>query len=164
MQTNKYRLILLLAPLLFFLHDLEEILRMPAFLAANADRLPAIYANITKSQFTLAIAILTTFTLAVAIPAAHRLAPCMAMTIYAFIVAARLANVFIHLFQVVFFRNLTPGAYTVLFLVLPHISSAAASPAQKKPHHPPSAPRRPDSGVAPARPHCSSAPVLGVGG
>ena len=119
MQTQKNRLVLLLSPLLFFMHDLEEILRMPAFLAANAERLPALYAGITGAQFTLAIAILTTLTLAVAIPAVCRMTSCTAVTIYAFIAGARLANVLVHLLQVAIFRELTPGAYTALPVLLP---------------------------------------------
>ena len=119
MQTQKTRLILLLAPLLFFLHDLEEMLRMPAFLGANAERLPVLYANLTGAQFNLTIAILTILTLAVAIPAARLLAPCTVMTLYAFIAGARLANVFVHLLQAVYFRSLTPGAYTALPVLLP---------------------------------------------
>ena len=71
-KTKRTRLILLLAPLLFFLHDLEEIQRMPAFITANADRLPVLYANISPaSQFILAIAVLTALTLVVAILAAR---------------------------------------------------------------------------------------------
>lgn len=119
MQTNKTRLILLLAPLLFFLHDLEEMLRMPTFLATNAERLPTLCAGITSAQFNLAIAILTILTLAAAIPAARRMVPCTAGTLYAFIAGARLANVLVHLLQTVYFRELTPGAYTALPILLP---------------------------------------------
>ena len=119
MKTNRSRLILLLAPLLFFLHDLEEILRMPTFITANTDRLPALYANITSAQFILAIAVLTTLTLAVAILAARCASPCTFISIYAFIAGARLANVLVHILQAVYFRELTPGAYTALPILLP---------------------------------------------
>jgi len=119
MQTNRTRLIFLLAPLLFLIHDMEEILRIPYFITANAGRLPALYANISNVQFILAIAILTTLTLAVAVLAARRMAPCPAMTIYAFIAGARLANVVVHLIQVAIFWKLTPGAYTALPILLP---------------------------------------------
>ena len=119
MHINKTHLPLLLAPLFFFLHDLEEILRMPSFITANADRLPALYANITSAQFILAIAVLTTLTLAVSILAARCASPCTFMSIYAFIAGVRLANVFVHLLQAVYFRELTPGAYTTLPILLP---------------------------------------------
>lgn len=119
MRTNRTRLILLLAPLLFFLHDLEEIQRMPAFITANTGRLPALYANISNVQFILAIAILTTLTLAVAIPAVCNLKPGPVMALYAFIAGVRLANMLVHLLQVVYFRKLTPGAYTALPVLLP---------------------------------------------
>jgi hypothetical protein len=118
-KTNRTRLIVLLAPLFFFLHDLEEMLRMPAFISANTGRLPDLYANITSAQFNLAIASLTTLTLVAAIVAAHRMASCTAMTLYAFIAGVRLANVLVHLFQVAIFRELTPGAYTSLLVLLP---------------------------------------------
>ena len=119
MKTKRSRLILLLAPLLFFLHDLEEIQRMPAFITTNADHLPALYANISNVQFILAIAILTTLTLAVTILAVCNLKPGPVMALYAFIAGVRLANVFMHLLQVAYFRELTPGAYTALPILLP---------------------------------------------
>lgn len=118
-SERKTLLLILLAPPLFLIHGLEEILRMPAFLAANAARLPALYAGISTAQFTLAIATLTLLTLLVAGLAARHPQPGPAMTVFAFIAAARLANVLIHLVQVILFRSLTPGAYTALPILLP---------------------------------------------
>lgn len=107
-------------PLIFFLHDLEEILTMERFSRRYRDRFPKWMrplATITTAQFTIAVAIFFVLTLLAAFLATRHPAD---FTFFSLLLAIFLIHVITHVVQPLIFRAYTPGVITAILLVLPY--------------------------------------------
>ena len=111
------------APVVFLVHDAEELATIGPFFHAHKSQLPAIVqsvADVTTSQFAVAVLVLF---LAIAAAAAHGATRARHGTSSIFFLLAAgmlVGNALTHLMQAVYFRGYTPGVLTALLLVLPY--------------------------------------------
>ena len=110
-------------PLVFLIHDAEELATIAPFLQAHKSQLPAIVqsvADVTTSQFAVAVVVLFLVIVAAAAHGARR-AREGALSIFFLLAAGMLVgNAVTHLMQAVYFRGYSPGVLTALLLVLPY--------------------------------------------
>ena len=110
-------------PVVFLLHDAEEILTVESWYRAHRADLPAQvqpFATVTTGQFALAVALLFVGLLAAAIHAVRQARRGRASVPFLLVAGALTANGLTHLAQAAYFRGYTPGVVTALLLVLPY--------------------------------------------
>ena len=110
-------------PVVFLVHDTEEILTVESWLRIHRSELPSAlqpFAAVTTAQFGLAVALLFIGFLAAAAHAAARARRGRASMPFLIISGALIANGLTHLVQAAYFRSYTPGVVTALALVLPY--------------------------------------------
>jgi hypothetical protein len=121
------RALLWFVPLLITLHNLEEILGMPALLADLPNRLPGWVLNLfppgvfppSRRQFLVMLLVVTVLPYLFALfPGAGR-ARGLRTTLLAGTQAVMLVNVFSHVFSALFVRGYVPGLGTALVCNLP---------------------------------------------
>lgn len=120
LKRTKFNKLIWLFPLLYFIHDMEEILTVESFLLTHSDRIPV---QITTLEFTLAFLLLW----AVAVIGCYfaskqkRFLGMEATTFFSFLVLGiLLANGIGHLFQLFFFREYVPGIITSILIIYPY--------------------------------------------
>jgi hypothetical protein len=114
------------SPLIYLIHDLEELATVRAWVGANWQRLPQPIAEWLGGNTDLthlyAVAIATIFVVmaAVAIAAASPRATPGLITLFALCVMMRFGNGLLHMGQAVYTRSYVPGLVSALVLVLPY--------------------------------------------
>jgi hypothetical protein len=108
-------------PLVFMVHDGEEIITMTTFLRSHADRLPAqllkIAANST-GQFVVSVLFILALILVFCSLAKRANYLGLPMTLFTLLTATLFGNGLMHLGQAAFLRDYTPGVITAPFLIL----------------------------------------------
>jgi hypothetical protein len=116
-------------PVVFLVHDTEEILTVERWLRTHRGELPAVvqpFATVTTGQFALAVGSLFIGFLAVAAHGAGQARRGRASVPLLLVAGALVANGITHLAQAAYFRGYTPGVVTALALVLPYGYSLGA--------------------------------------
>ena len=111
------------APVVFLVHDAEEILTVEPWLRTHRGELPAVvqpFAAVTTAQFALAVGMLFVGFLAVAAHGARQARRGRASVPFLLVAGALVANGLTHLAQAAYFRGYSPGVVTALVLVLPY--------------------------------------------
>jgi hypothetical protein len=111
------------APVVFAVHDGEELVTMVPWLRAHRAMLPAVMqplAGVTRTQLALAMAVLFLGLLAAATHGAHQVRRGLRPTIFLLLAGALVGNGLTHLGQALVFRGYTPGLITALLIVLPY--------------------------------------------
>ncbi|MEN6461098.1 MAG: HXXEE domain-containing protein [Syntrophomonas sp.] len=121
----EYRKALWVAPLLLVIHNFEEYLTMPTFIAGHWRDLPGFISNITSwssHQFSIALIIVTLmaflFTYFGSISKANGTGMFIAITTQVVL----LINAVQHIAASIWFRTYTPGVLTSIILYLPLLS------------------------------------------
>ncbi|WCN39733.1 HXXEE domain-containing protein [Aneurinibacillus uraniidurans] len=113
-------MLIFLFPILYFVHDIEEILTVEKFLANHSDMIPF---RITTAQFTCAFILLWILTLFGCYQTLHqkRFLGMSAITFFSFLVPGIfLANGIGHLLQFIFFQSYVPGVVTSVLIIYPY--------------------------------------------
>lgn len=114
------------SPLIYLMHDLEELATVRRFVEANWERLPAPVLNWLGSNadlthlYAVTIALILVAMAAIAVAAASPRATRSMTTLFAFTVMLRFTNGLLHLGLAIGFRSYVPGLVTALVLVLPY--------------------------------------------
>lgn len=111
------------APVVFLVHDAEEILTVEPWLRAHRAELPSVvqpFTAVTTGQFALAVALLFVGFLAVTVHAVRQARRGRAPVPFLLVAGALVANGLTHLVQAALFRGYTPGVVTTLLVVLPY--------------------------------------------
>lgn len=109
-----------LFPLVFLIHDLEEMVTMESFLRTHWNQLPiqpAVLRGLTTEEFSLGVALLLAIILMICHLADHQGGRWNKL--FTLMVWTLLANAFTHLLQSIYFIGYTPGLITAIGLVLP---------------------------------------------
>lgn len=113
---------ILAAPLVFLIHDSEELLTMERWLRDHRDELPAVVRSalgVTMEQFAVAVLVLFVAIVVAAAHGAHRARQGRGSLIFLVVAGMLVGNALTHLAQAAFFRGYTPGVLTAALLVLP---------------------------------------------
>lgn len=111
------------APVVFLLHDSEELATIVPWLQVHRAQLPAIVQPITvvtTQQFALAVSLLFVGVLLAATHGALRARHGSRSIPFLLIAGALIGNGVTHVMQAVFFGAYTPGLVTAVLLVLPY--------------------------------------------
>lgn len=114
------------SPVVYLVHDLEELATVRAWVGANWHRLPqAVVAWVGSNAdlthiYAIGISLIFVAMAAVAIAAAQLRASRTITTIFALCVMLRLGNALVHVGQAAFTRAYVPGLVTAVLLVLPY--------------------------------------------
>jgi hypothetical protein len=112
--------LILLFPLLYLLHDIEEILTVEKFLSSHSDIIPF---HVTAAEFSLAFTLLWVLaSIGCFKAAAGRSFLGMNPVVFvSFLISGiLLANGIGHLFQFIFFKGYVPGIVTSLVIIFPY--------------------------------------------
>ncbi|MBS4189687.1 HXXEE domain-containing protein [Bacillus sp. FJAT-49705] len=122
-----------LFPIIFILHDFEEIIMVEKWMKKNSDviyeRLPRRMANrvinqfsMTTAQFSVSVLVIFLFVSSSTFMAIQYVNHGSLGNIYFFtiIIIIFLLHVFTHIGQSILFRSLTPGVITSVFIVFPY--------------------------------------------
>ncbi|MFX3623226.1 MAG: HXXEE domain-containing protein [Ectobacillus sp.] len=116
----KLHVLIWLFPILYFIHDLEEILTVESFLEKQAHLIPF---RVTTAQFTFAFALLWIVAF-IGCYQASKQRTFLGMdgtAFFSFLVPGiLLANGIGHLLQAIFFRGYVPGILTSIFIIYPY--------------------------------------------
>jgi hypothetical protein len=134
MQNKNLRTLLILAPIAFLLHNLEESLTMVNFVQQNLQRLPAPIRWIeeqlllTQTSFLIPVVILTLLLAGLSLRLLFPNPPHWGQYVWPVAMLTLCANAFIHIAQAVWFAGYAPGVLTAVLLQLPiTLLSARAS-------------------------------------
>lgn len=134
MQKRPFSTLLILAPLAFLLHNLEESLTMVSFVQKNLQRIPtpirllAEYLQLTQTAFLIPVIMLTLLLAGASLRLLFPNPPHWLTWVWPAAILTLCANAFIHILQAVWFGGYTPGLLTAVLLQLPiTILSARAS-------------------------------------
>jgi hypothetical protein len=108
-------------PLVFVVHDSEEIMTMATFLRSHADRLPGQLLKVTAlstGQFALSVLFLLALILVFCLLAKRASYTGLPMTLFAVLTAILFGNGLTHLGQAAILRGYTPGLLTAPFVIL----------------------------------------------
>ena len=111
------------APLVFLIHDSEELATIAPWLQVHRAQLPTIVqpiSTVTTVQFAQAIGLLFVGVLVAATHGAIRARHGARSIPFVLIAGALIGNAVTHVMQGVFFRGYTPGLVTAVLLVLPY--------------------------------------------
>ncbi len=119
------RAVIAASPIVFLVHDLEEVIVTEGFLRENRERLglPSFLTRrmeATTAQFAVAVAYLFVIVSAISLAAARSLRPGAAINLFATATSIRFLNVFTHLGQALLLRRATPGVVTAVTVALPY--------------------------------------------
>lgn len=121
-----------LLPVVFLIHDLEEIALVERWMAHHREEILQRYGhlrpvrimlnltNVTTRQFTIAVATILAIMVWAAWVGARDLSPGFGQDFYATAVAGLLLNVVTHVVQSLLLGRYTPGVVTALLVVLPY--------------------------------------------
>lgn len=118
--NSKMKKLIILFPILYLLHDIEEIITIEIFLLAHSNIIPI---RVTAAEFTLAFTLLWILAsvgcfYAFAGKRFLRMAPTTYLT---FLVPGMLlANGIAHVFQFIFFKGYVPGIMTTIMIIFPY--------------------------------------------
>jgi drug/metabolite transporter (DMT)-like permease len=110
-------------PVVFFIHDAEEILTVAPWLRDHRAELPMVvrpFSGITTTEFALAVLLLFLGFLAAAAHGAPRARQGRMSVPFLLVAGAFVANGITHLGQAALLRGYTPGVVTALLVVLPY--------------------------------------------
>ncbi|MFD3447611.1 HXXEE domain-containing protein [Microbacteriaceae bacterium 4G12] len=119
-NISKLNLLIWLFPLLYFIHDLEEIFTVEKFLTKHADIIPF---TVTTLQFTVAFFMLWLLTFVGCYKASkqQKFLGMKANAFFSFLVPGIfLANGIGHLIQFIVFKGYVPGILTSIFIIYPY--------------------------------------------
>lgn len=125
MQKKPLNTFLILVPLAFMLHNLEESLTMVSFVQENMQRLPGPIRlleeklQLTQSSFLIPVILLTLLLAGASIRLLFPNPPRWLTYTWPIAALTLCANAFIHIFQAVWFASYTPGLITAVLLQLP---------------------------------------------
>jgi hypothetical protein len=108
-------------PLVFMVHDSEEIVTMSAFLQSHADRLPGQLLKVTAvstGQFVMAVLFLLALILGFCVLAQRSDYSGLPMTLFAALTAILFGNGLTHLGQTAILRGYTPGVITAPLIIV----------------------------------------------
>lgn len=108
-------------PLVFIVHDGEEIITMTAFLRSHADRLPTQLLKFTTNstgQFMVSVLFILALILIFCGLAKRANYSGLPMTLFALLTATLFGNGLMHLGQAALLRGYTPGLLTAPFVIL----------------------------------------------
>jgi hypothetical protein len=108
-------------PLVFALHDGEEIITMAAFLQSHANRLPAQLMKFTTNstgQFLISVLFLLVLILVFCFLAKYSNYSGLPMKLFALLIAILLGNGLTHLGQAALLHDYTPGLLTAPFVII----------------------------------------------
>lgn len=111
------------APVVFAVHDGEELLTIVPWLRAHRAVLPGIMqplAELTTSQLALAMAVLFAGLVVAAVHGARRARRGARSILFLLLAGALVGNGLTHVGQALVFRGYTPGLATALLVVLPY--------------------------------------------
>jgi hypothetical protein len=111
------------APVVFLVHDGEELLTIVPWLRAHGASLPAAVqplTDVTAPQLALAMLALFAGLVIAAVHGVHRARQGARSTLFLVLAGALAANGLTHLGQALVFRGYTPGLITALLVVLPY--------------------------------------------
>jgi hypothetical protein len=111
------------APVVFLVHDLEEILAIGPWMAAHGAELPSAMqplAMVTRGQLATAVAILFAGMLAATAHGAGRARAGRRPDLFLLAAGMLIANGMTHLAQAALLRGYTPGVITALLVVAPY--------------------------------------------
>lgn len=116
-------LIPLLGPAIFLIHDLEEIWTIENWTKANLNQVPTLvrsFLPIQTLEFAISVALIFACFLAIAVFDCRRLKKNQAPVLSLWATALLLSNALTHILQTIWFQGYTPGAITVVMLVIPY--------------------------------------------
>ena len=111
------------APVVFLLHDAEELMTVAPWLREHGRELPPVvqpFMGVTTRQFALAIMVLLAGIVAAAAHGAWRAKRGGRSLPFLLVAGMLVGNGLTHLAQAAIFRGYTPGVLTALLLVLPY--------------------------------------------
>ncbi|MGJ7922837.1 HXXEE domain-containing protein [Neobacillus sp. LXY-4] len=119
-QHLKLNRFIWLFPVLFLIHDIEEIVTIEKFLSVHSDVIPI---KITAIEFTVAFIMLWLIAFFGCFQSAKQ-RPFLGMrpiTFFSFLVPGiLLANGIGHVFQFIFFQSYVPGVFTSVIIIFPY--------------------------------------------
>ncbi|MCO1603485.1 HXXEE domain-containing protein [Desulfosporosinus nitroreducens] len=126
-------LIVWLFPVLFLIHDLEEILTVKGFMNRNKDRIVSLLSpkigtfvqkqfDLTTVQFSVSVAFVFIFVISSTYLTTHYNFAEGALRYFFIIVAIFFVHVFTHVGQALILRTYTPGVITSVLIVFPYTS------------------------------------------
>lgn len=117
---NAFKKLILFFPLLYLVHDIEEIITIEPFLKENSNVIPI---SVTAYQFAAAFAILWVITAIGCLQAVQNknFLGMKPVTFFSFLVPGiLLANGIGHVLQFIFFREYVPGFITTILIIFPY--------------------------------------------
>lgn len=117
---NHFKKLILLFPLLYLIHDIEEIITIEPFLKEHSNIIPV---SVTAYQFASAFAILWVITAIGCLQAVQnkKFLGMNPVTFFSFLVPGiLLANGIGHVLQFIFFREYVPGFITTILIIFPY--------------------------------------------
>jgi Protein of unknown function with HXXEE motif len=118
--NTKLKRLILLFPILYLLHDIEEIITVEKFLTSHSNVIPF---QVTSGEFTLAFTLLWILASLGCFKAYtgrnfFRMKP---ITYLSFLVPGiLLANGIGHLLQLIYFKDYVPGIFTTILIIFPY--------------------------------------------
>ncbi|UFJ39321.1 HXXEE domain-containing protein [Brevibacillus humidisoli] len=121
-----------LFPVIFLIHDAEEVITFEWWMQANLDELQSLVgssllaplilasASMTTVQFAIAVGVIFVFILSSSYLAARSLTMGGGMQYFLVCLTVMTANVFTHVGQSVLFHGYTPGVVTAVTVLLPY--------------------------------------------
>ena len=127
-----YRIVWLF-PVLFLIHDLEEIITVKGFMSRNKDRIVYLLPRnigvfvqrqfeLTTIQFSVSVAFVFMFVMSATYLVTHFNFAEGAMKYFFIVVVVFFLHVFTHLGQALILRTYTPGVITSVLIILPYTS------------------------------------------
>lgn len=120
--TPQFRSYVLLTPLVFLVHDAEEVATVAAWTRAHRDVIPAFardFLPLRTGQFAVGVALLFAVFAAVSLLAARERTPGTATRVWLLLLASLFANALTHAAQAVYVGGYVPGLATALAVVVP---------------------------------------------
>jgi len=121
------RAVIWLGPIVFLVHDLEEVFRTRPWVDANQVLIestpfqPVVQAmGYEPAKFGLVVALVTVLYFVISYFATRHVRPGVSMNLYAATVLTMCVNVVTHVGQSVLLRMYTPGVITAVLVVLPY--------------------------------------------
>ena len=123
-----------LLPLIFLIHDGEEIVTMSAWVERNRHRLPdrivALHGG--RQQFSIGVLFVFLLVIAVSVVGERARSSRTALHIYLVGLSALFVNVWTHVGQSLVFRGYTPGIVTAVLVVLPYSAAVYREMARER--------------------------------
>ena len=134
LPQDKLQRLMRLLPLIFLIHDGEEILTMSAWVKRYSHRMPRRVAALHGGRRQFSVGVLVVFLLVVAVSVVGERARQSRTAFHVYLVgfSALFANVWTHLGQTLVFRGYTPGVVTAVLVVLPYSAAVYRQMARER--------------------------------